>query len=122
MDFTFTAEQDLIRKTVWEFCQKKINPRVVDIERQGQIPQTIIQGLADLGLLEMSVSQEYGSAHADPATVGLVVEEIARNDMSCAVPTFFLVQAAWGHVLDKYGAREAKETILPHITPGNAFL
>jgi len=92
------------------------------MENEGKIPDKIIEGLANLGLLGMTVPPEYGGIEADPITVGVVGEELAKADISCAIPTFFLVQAAWGFVLNKYGGKEAKEAIFPLVTTGKAFL
>ena len=122
MDFSFNPEQDLIRKTVREYAQNKIAPRVREIDDGRRIPGEIIAGLAGMGLLGMTVSTEYGGAEADPVTAGVVAEELARADISCAVPTFFLVQAAWGHILDRYGRPGARSAILPSVSGGKAFL
>jgi acyl-CoA dehydrogenase len=59
---------------------------------------------------------------AGAITVGVVAEELGRADMSCAIPTFFLVRAGWGYILSKYGRNANKEAILPKVTKGRAFL
>jgi len=122
MGFEFNDEQKMMQKTVGEFCKKEIAPMVRKIDDEEKIPDNIIKGLANLGLLGMTVSTDYGGIEADPITVGIVAEELARADISCAVPTFFLVQAAWGHILNKYGREAAKEDILLKVTRGKAFL
>ena len=122
MDFAFSTEQDLIRKTVREYAHKEIAPRVREIDDGRRIPDEIIAGLAGMGLLGMTVSTDYGGAEADPVTAGVVAEELARADISCAVPTFFLVQAAWGYILDRYGHPDAGQAILPAVCRGKAFL
>jgi len=122
MDFSFDTEQELIRKTVREYAQKEIAPRVREIDDGRRIPDDIIAGLAGLGLLGLTVSADLGGAQADPVTAGVVAEELARADISCAVPTFYLVQAAWGYILDRYGHRNARKAILPAVIKGRAFL
>lgn len=122
MDFAFNTEQDLIRKTVREYAQKEIAPRVREIDDGRRIPDEIITGLAGMGLLGMTVSTDFGGAEADPVTAGVVAEELARADISCAVPTFYLVQAAWGYILDRYGRPGARQAILPAVCKGQAFL
>ncbi|PIV69951.1 MAG: acyl-CoA dehydrogenase, partial [Euryarchaeota archaeon CG01_land_8_20_14_3_00_38_12] len=122
MGFEFNDEQKMMQKTVGEFCKKEIAPMVRKIDDEEKIPDNIIKGLANLGLLGMTVSTDYGGIEADPITVGIVAEELARADISCAVPTFFLVQAAWGHILNKYGREAAKRDILLKVTRGKAFL
>lgn len=122
LDFDLTDEQEMIQKSVGEFCKKHIAPIVRNMENKGEIPDEIIGALSNQGLLGMTVSRQYGGIEADPITVGVVAEEIARADISCAIPTFFLVQAVWGYILDKYGKEKAKEDILPMVTKGQAFL
>lgn len=122
MDFEFNDEQKLIQRTVRDFCKNEITPILRKMNEDEKIPDSILKSLAKLDLLGMTVSEEYGGIKADPVTVGVVAEELARGDISCAIPTFFLVQAAWGHILDKYGTNKAKEDILPKITKGEAFL
>ena len=122
LSFEFTQEQDLVRQTLRSFGRERIAPILRQIDDKKRIPEEIISGLAEIGVLGMTVSEQYGGSEADPVTVGVVAEELARADISCAVPTFFLVQAAWGYVLDKYGTQEAKEVILPLVTRGRAFL
>ena len=122
LEFELDDEQRMIQKTVREFCKKEIAPIVRKIDEDGKIPNHVITGMASLGLLGMNVSPEYGGIEADPVTVGLVAEEIAKTDISCAIPTFFLVEAAWGYILNKYAREAAKEDILPKVTRGKAFL
>lgn len=122
INFEFTDEQRMIRDTIREFGKKELTPRLRQMDEEKKIPDEIIRKLAELGLLGMSVSHKFGGAEADPVTVGLVAEELAWADISCAVPTFFLVQAAWGYILDRYGREEVKGEVLPRITAGKAFL
>jgi len=122
MDFSFTTEQDLIRRTVREYAQKKIAPRVREIDDGRRIPDEIIADLAGMDLLGITVSVDDGGAEADPVTAGVVAEELARADISCAIPTFYLVQAAWGYILDRYGQPGARKAILPAVCQGKAFL
>jgi acyl-CoA dehydrogenase len=122
MEFSWTQEQLMIQKTLKEFGKKEIIPRRIELELKSKIPGPLIKGLAKLGLLGMTVAKDYGGSAAPPLTTGIVAEELARADISCAIPTFFLVQAAWGHILNKYGTPEAKHAILPAVTTGRAFL
>ncbi|RJR29600.1 MAG: acyl-CoA dehydrogenase [Candidatus Latescibacterota bacterium] len=122
LDFELSEEQRMLVEAVRKFGKTEIAPYIRKIDTDQKLPQRVISGLADLGLLGMSVSQEYGGADADPVTVGLVAEELAKADITCATPTFFLVQAAWGHIFNKYGTKKAKEAILPKVTKGEAFI
>jgi acyl-CoA dehydrogenase len=122
MDFTFTKEQEMIRKDIREFSKNEITSRLQEIDEKGAIPNDVIKSMAKINILCMSVDKRYGGLNADPITVGIVAEELARADISCAIPTFFLVQEAWGSILDRYGTQEAKQAILPDASKGEAFL
>ena len=65
MDFSWTDEQMLWRKTVHDFAQKKIKPRVREIDSNKKIPKEIIRDMAKLGLLAPTVPQEYGGSGVD---------------------------------------------------------
>ncbi len=122
MDFEFTDEQRMTQQTLREFCKKAITPIVRKMDESKRIPDSVIKGLADLRVLGMTFSPEYGGMQADPVTVGIVAEELARADISCSIPTFFLVPAGWGYLLNKYGSEKAKRDILPLVASGKAFL
>jgi len=122
MDFSWTEEQRIWRKTVRDFAQEVIKPRVREMDTQGRIPKEIVKGMAELGLLAVTVSEEYGGAEADWTMACIAAEELGRADISLAVPVLYLVEAAWGFIFDRYGTPQAKEEFLPKVTRGEAFL
>ena len=121
MDFSWTEEQELWRKTVRDFAQKKIKPRVREIDTNKKIPEEIIKDMAQLGLLAPTVSKDYGGADLDWTMACIAAEELGRADISLAVPVLYLVEAAWGFIFSRYGTPEAKEEYLPNVTSGDAF-
>jgi len=122
MDFGWSEEQRLWRQAVRDFAQKEIAPRVREIDTQERIPRGIIQGMARLGLLAPVCSEEYGGAAMDWTLAAIAAEELGRADISLAVPVLYLVEAAWGFILDRYGTPELKAEVLPKVTAGEAFL
>ena len=122
MDFTFSDEEKLFREAMRDFCEKEIEPRAREIEEKGVIPQDLIKKMSELGILGMTCSDKYGAAGASFVMAGIAAEEIARADISCATAVFFLVQAAWGKILDRYGNEELKEDVIPNIVKGKSFL
>ncbi len=122
MDFGWTEEQKMWRQTVRDFAQREIKPIVREMDTKGEIPDHIIKGMAELGLLAVTVSEEYGGSEADWTMACIAAEELARADISIAIPVLYLVEAGWGFVFDRYGTEEAKGEILPKVTKGEAFL
>jgi acyl-CoA dehydrogenase len=122
VDFSFSQEEEMVRKTLREYAKAELAPIVEDIDRLGRIPDGVIKELADIGILGVTFPEEYGGIDADPVMVGIIAEELARGDISCAIPTYYLVQASWGDILDRFGTDTAKRAILPQVSKGTAFL
>jgi acyl-CoA dehydrogenase len=122
MDFRWTEEQRLWRRAVRDFAQNEIAPRVREIDTEEQIPQDIVAGMAEMGLLAPLVGEEYGGAGADWMMAAIAAEELGRADISLAVPVLYLVEAAWGFIFYQYGGDRLREEYLPKVTRGEAFL
>jgi acyl-CoA dehydrogenase len=122
MDFSFTEKDELFRKSVRDFCEKEIAPKSREMDEQGGIPHEIILEMGEMGLLAITVSKEYGGSGAGFLQAAIAAEEIARADTSMAVAVFYLVEAAWGFLVDRYGTKETKEEVLPDVTKGKTFL
>ncbi len=122
LDYTFSEEQELLRKTVREFCAREITPRIKDMMSQRKIPQEIKDGMAKMGLLGMAIPEKYGGPGYDPVTIGIVAEEIGRADPTVSIPVFFLVDNAWSYLVAKYGSEQLKSELLPDIVKGKKYL
>ena len=113
MDFSWTEEQEIWRRTVRDFAQKKIKPRVREIDTNKKIPEEIIKDMAKLGLLAPTASQEYGGSEVDWTMACIAAEELGRADISLAIPVLYLVESAWGFIFSRYGTSKAKEEYVP---------
>ncbi len=122
MDFSWTDEQRLWRRAVRDFAQNEIAPRVREIDTEEHIPQDIVEGMAEMGLLAPTVGEKYGGVGADWMMATIAAEELGRADISLAVPVLYLVEAAWGFIFYRYGSDRLKEAYLPRVTRGEAFL
>ncbi len=122
MDFSWTKEQQMWRESVRDFAQSVIKPVVRQIDTEGRIPEEVIRGMADLGLLACPVSEEYGGMAASWMEAAIAAEELGRADVSVAIPVLYLVEASWGSVFDRYASPELKAEVLPRVTKGEAFL
>jgi acyl-CoA dehydrogenase len=122
MDFGWTEEQQMWRRAVREFAQKKIAPRSREIDSSGQIPPELIRGMAEMGLLAPTVAEEHGGQGMSVTMATIAAEELGRADISLALPVMYLVQASWGLIFDRYASAALKAEILPGVTAGKAFL
>ncbi len=122
LDFSFSEEQNLIRQSAREFCQKEIAPKIKEMISKRRIPDSIFSGLARMGYLGMTVPEKYGGMGADAVTTGLVAEEIGRADPTASIPVLFLVDNAWSYLVSKYGTDHLKESVLPGIAKGSSLM
>lgn len=122
MNFGWTDDQRMWRKTVHDFAQKKIAPRSREIDSTGHIPEDIIKAMAEMGLLAPTVSEEYGGQGMNVTMAAIAAEELGRAEISLALPVLYLVEASWGYVFERFAQPELKAEILPKVTAGKAFL
>jgi len=123
LDFTFTEEQEMFRQAIKEWCSKNLTlEKVREIDEEARIPREIIKGLADLGLLVMTAREDIGGANADWVTTVIAAEELGYADISLAIPVFFLVQAGWGFIIDRYSSEEVRQEYVARAIKGEGFL
>jgi alkylation response protein AidB-like acyl-CoA dehydrogenase len=85
MDFELDDSHREIQRTVREFCEQEVKPHARRWDESGEFPHRTVQKLGELGVMGISVPEEYGGAGMDSLAVAVVVEEIARHDGSLAL-------------------------------------
>ncbi|TQR14087.1 acyl-CoA dehydrogenase family protein [Psychrobacillus soli] len=80
MNFEFSQEQQLLRKTVRQFVDQEIIPHIAKWEEQGAFDQSVWKRLADLGLMGVCVPEKYGGSGMDYNSLAIVCEELERGD------------------------------------------
>lgn len=78
MDFYLSDEQALIQKTAKEFAEKYIEPIAFQIDRENKIPDSVITGLGELGLLGLAYPESYGGSDAGFLCYVLSQEQLAK--------------------------------------------
>jgi short/branched chain acyl-CoA dehydrogenase len=117
LDFDLTEEQELVRKTVREFAQERVAPVAAELDRDSRFPYELVAELAELGLMGMTIPEEYGGAGADTVSYAIAVEELTRVDSSLAITV------AAHHSLGTlpiwyFGTEEQKREWLPELVSG----
>lgn len=80
MNFDFTEEQMLLRKTVRSFVDKEIMPYIGEWDANGEFNPEIITKLAGLGLMGVCIPEKYGGSGMDYNSLAIVCEELERGD------------------------------------------
>jgi isovaleryl-CoA dehydrogenase len=82
LDHSLGETIDLIRDTVHQFSSQEIAPRAEEIDRTDTFPRDLWPRLGDLGLLGITVSEEYGGAGLGYLAHAVTMEEISRGSAS----------------------------------------
>jgi glutaryl-CoA dehydrogenase (non-decarboxylating) len=111
VDFELTDEQRLIQQTVRTFVDDRILPNAVENDLNHHLDRSVIEGMADLGLLGIVIPEEYGGAGLDFVAEALACEEIERGE--AAFRTLISVHVGLNSLtLLRYGTEEQKQRYL----------
>src|SRR3989449_9084526 len=80
MDFTPSAEQEMIRKQIREFAEREIRPVAAAFDASGEFPKETVATMAGIGLLGMLVPSDLEGGGLDAVSYATAVEEVARVD------------------------------------------
>ena len=80
MDFELSPEQREVQATVRQFVDDRILPNAIENDIKHHLDMGVIEGMAELGLLGITIPEEYGGAGLDFVSEALVCEEIERGE------------------------------------------
>ena len=117
MNFDLAQEHELVRSTVREFAQQRVAPVAEELDRESRFPYELVGELGELGLMGMTIPEEYGGAGADTVSYAIAVEELTRVDSSVAI-TLAAHHSLGTLPIFYYGSEEQKEQWLPDLASG----
>ncbi|SAH85549.1 isovaleryl-CoA dehydrogenase [Bordetella ansorpii] len=82
LSFDLGEDLDMLRNAVRAFAQEEIAPRAAEVDRTDQFPMDLWRKFGDLGVLGMTVSEEYGGTGLGYLAHMVVMEEISRASAS----------------------------------------
>jgi len=85
INFDLSEEQHLLEQSVREWAAREVAPHIHDLDREHRFDKRVFPQMAELGLLGISVPQEYGGAGMDYISLGIASEELEYVDTSLRV-------------------------------------
>jgi isovaleryl-CoA dehydrogenase len=117
LDFDLGQDAEMIRDTVSGFAAKEIAPRAADIDRENEFPADLWTKMGDIGILGITVEEEYGGAG-----LGYLHHVVAMEEVSRASAAVGLSYGAHSNLcvnqLRRNGNEAQKKRYLPKLISG----
>ena len=117
MDLDLSPEHELIRSTVREFGEQRVAPVAEQLDREKRFPYELVAELAELGVMGMTVPEEYGGGGTDTLSYAIAVEELTRVDSSVAI-TVAAHHSLGTLPIYYFGTEEQRRRWLPELASG----
>ncbi|WP_405004591.1 acyl-CoA dehydrogenase family protein [Kitasatospora purpeofusca] len=117
LDHRLNTEYEELRRTVAEFAQDVVAPKIGEYYEQGEFPYEIVREMGRMGLFGLPFPEEYGGMGGDYFALCLVLEELARVDSSVAI-TLEAAVSLGAMPIYRFGTEEQKREWLPRLTSG----
>lgn len=116
MDFTFTKEQEMLRKMVRDFAEQKIAPKAIELDNKREFEFDLVASMSQLGLIGLANSKEYGGSGMGHLARIIAIEEISR--IYPALGFFLQTGNILMYVLDNHGTEAQKKKYLVDLCKG----
>jgi short-chain 2-methylacyl-CoA dehydrogenase len=117
LNFDLDQEHELVRSTVREFAEDRVAPVAEELDRESRFPYDLVGEMAELGLMGMTIPEEYGGGGADTLAYAIAVEELTRVDSSVAI-TMAAHHSLGTLPIYYFGNEEQKRRWLPDLASG----
>ncbi|HEU6443650.1 MAG TPA: acyl-CoA dehydrogenase family protein [Gaiellaceae bacterium] len=117
MNLDLTDEHELLRRTVRDFAGERVAPVAEELDREHRFPYELVAEMAELGLMGMTIPEEYGGAGADTVSYAIAIEELTRVDSSVAI-TMAAHHSLGTLPIYLFGSDEQKREWVPQLASG----
>jgi isovaleryl-CoA dehydrogenase len=110
-------EIDMLRDATYSLCQKELAPRAQQIDKDNEFPMDMWRKFGDMGLLGVTVSEEYGGSNMGYLAHCVAMEEISRASASVGL-SYGAHSNLCVNQISKNGSEEQKLKYLPKLCSG----
>jgi alkylation response protein AidB-like acyl-CoA dehydrogenase len=116
-NFDLNEQQLMIREMIRDFAVTEVEPIAAEIDETMEFPEANVNKLAELGILGMTVPQEYGGQGMDTLSYTVVVEELSRVCASTGITVAAAISLGI-HPILMNGSEDQKRKWLPDLAKG----
>jgi len=114
----WSEEQQLMRQSLREYVAAKVTPNVLAWEAAGEVPRSLFRDLAELGVLGLRLSPQYGGGGLDFWFTAVLIEELMRCG-SIGVTVAIMTHAEFAtQLIDRFGTPALRETYVRAAVEG----
>ena len=117
LDTQLTEDERMVRDAAAEYAQGRLMPRIHDAYRNETTDTSIFREMGELGLLGITIPEQYGGANLNYVSYGLIAREIERVDSGYR--SMMSVQSSLVMVpINEFGSEAQKQKYLPKLATG----
>jgi glutaryl-CoA dehydrogenase len=117
LESMLTDEERMIRNSVRQFVEERINPIIADCYEEARFPRELIAEFGKLGLFGVTLPEKYGCPHASNVSYGLINQELEAGDSG--MRSFVSVQSSLCmYPIYAFGSEAQKLKYLPGMARG----
>ena len=117
LDFDLGEDINMLREAVYQFAQSEIAPRAVQIDKENSFPADLWPKLGEMGLLGITVEEQYGGTHLGYLAHCVAMEEISRASASVGL-SYGAHSNLCLNQIRKNGTENQKHKYLPRLCSG----
>ena len=117
MRLELTPEQQMIQAMAREFAENEVRPIAGELDRDARFPHETVKRMGELGLMGITVSEEWGGSGADTVSYAVAVVEIAKACASHAA-IMSVNNSLYCGAIQRFGSHAQKEEFLRPAASG----